>query len=75
MFGMSAAVNLDDELPRVTAKIHKVTPDSALSAKMRAFEAGFAKMPPHFRSAGVIMRRSWRASGTRRSFLTVRVLP
>jgi hypothetical protein len=48
ILGMSGAVNLDDKSACVTTKIHKVAADSALPAKVRAFEAGFAKMPPQF---------------------------
>jgi hypothetical protein len=46
--GVAGAVNLDDKSACVTTKIHKVAADSALPAKVRAFEAGFAKMPPQF---------------------------
>jgi hypothetical protein len=44
--GVATAINLDDELVCVTAKIHKIPADRALAAKMAAGKLGFAKVPP-----------------------------
>jgi hypothetical protein len=73
--GMTTAVNLDDEPACVTAKIHKVPPMVACRRKWQPANRASRRYHHSFRSAGVITRRNWRASGTRRSFLTVRVLP
>jgi hypothetical protein len=46
--GVATAVNLDNEPACVTTKIHKITADRRLPAKMAAGKLRFAKVPPQF---------------------------
>ncbi len=49
---MAAAIYLDDEPSRMTAKINKIAADCDLSAKMSTFELSLAQIPPELSLSG-----------------------